>query len=123
MLSSACSVEQCTIPGWVKFSAEPNVVVDSLVSRVSSARQATRIEFCCLFGPKPLGELAQAGKRCLKAAPQFVDAKIGDYRLKPTSPCRKRASDGGDIGCRFTPEMLEMLKLAHELRKKGIIKF
>ncbi|MBL7223945.1 MAG: hypothetical protein ISS72_08830, partial [Candidatus Brocadiae bacterium] len=46
-----------------------------------------------------------------------------DYRLKPTSPCRKRASDGGDIGCQFTPEMLEMLKLAHELRKKGIIKF
>ena len=33
---------------------------------------------------------------------------------------RKRASDGGDIGCRFTPEML---KLAHELRRKGIIKF
>jgi hypothetical protein len=41
----------------------------------------------------------------------------------PTSPCRKKASDGGDIGCRFTPEMLEMLEKALELRKKGIIKF
>jgi hypothetical protein len=36
---------------------------------------------------------------------------------------RGKDSDGGDIGCRFTPEMLEMLKKAPELRKKGIIKF
>jgi hypothetical protein len=42
---------------------------------------------------------------------------------KPTGPCRKKASDGGDIGCRFTPEMMEMLEKALELRKKGIIKF
>jgi hypothetical protein len=40
-------------------------------------------------------------------------------RPTPTSPCREKASDGGDIGCRFTPEMLEK---ALELRKKGIIK-
>jgi hypothetical protein len=25
------------------------------------------------------------------------------------SLCRKKASDGGDIGCRYTPEMLEIL--------------
>jgi len=30
---------------------------------------------------------------------------------------------GGDIGCRYTPEMMGMLELALELRKKGIIKF
>jgi hypothetical protein len=47
----------------------------------------------------------------------------GDPPLQPTSPCRKKASDGGDIGCRFTPEMLEVLEKALELRKKGIIKF
>ncbi len=40
-----------------------------------------------------------------------------------TRPSRKRASDGGDIGCRYTPEMLEILQKALELRKKGIIKF
>jgi hypothetical protein len=32
-------------------------------------------------------------------------------------------SDGGDIGCRYTQEMMEMLEKALELRKKGIIKF
>jgi hypothetical protein len=31
--------------------------------------------------------------------------------------------DGGDIGCRYTPEMIEMCKKALELRAKGIIKF
>jgi len=55
-------------------------------------------------------------------------------RVGLTSPCRKRgyglkaalrtgAGWGGDIGCRFTPEILEMLEKALELRKKGIIKF
>jgi len=33
------------------------------------------------------------------------------------------ASDGGELGCRHPPEMLEILKLAFELRRKGIIKF
>ena len=46
-----------------------------------------------------------------------------DYRLMPTSPCIGKASDGGDIGCRFTPEMIEMWQNALELRAKGIIKF
>jgi hypothetical protein len=32
-------------------------------------------------------------------------------------------SNGGDIGCRYTPEMMEVLEKALELRKKGIIKF
>jgi len=53
----------------------------------------------------------------------FRDPAKFDYRLRSKSPCRKRASDGGDIGCRYTPEMLEMLELAFELRKKGVIKF
>ena len=35
----------------------------------------------------------------------------------------RKASDGGDIGCRYTPELMEVLEKALELRKKGIIKF
>jgi hypothetical protein len=38
-------------------------------------------------------------------------------------PCIGKASDGGDIGCRYTPEMMEMIQKALELRAKGIIKF
>jgi len=44
-------------------------------------------------------------------------------QVRATSPYRGKASHGGDIGCRYTPEMLEILKKVLELRKKGIIKF
>ncbi len=58
-----------------------------------------------------------------RAPPQFVDPANLDCRLLPTSPCRGKASDGGDIGCRYTPEMIELCKQALELRRKGILKF
>jgi hypothetical protein len=53
----------------------------------------------------------------------FRDPVNLDYRLMPNSPCIGKASDGGDIGCRYTPEMLEMVQVALELRRRGIIKF
>ena len=96
----------------------PTRVVDCILARVSHSKSKPSIEGSDIFSGG-----FDAGQRCFKADPQFRDAENLDYRLKPTSPCRKRASDGGDIGCRFTPEMLEMLKLAHELRRKGIIEF
>jgi len=118
-----CELRFCTIPGHVKFEKEPNVFVDSIVRAVESVRPNTRIEYCDVFGGPAFTGLAKPGKRVICADPQFRDPKNLDYRLKPTSPCRKRASDGGDIGCRYTPEMLEMLKVALKLRRKGIIKF
>ncbi|MFH1265290.1 MAG: hypothetical protein ABIK89_06140 [Planctomycetota bacterium] len=45
------------------------------------------------------------------------------FGLGPTRPCVRKASDGGDIGCRYTPEMLDMCEKALELRAKGMIKF
>jgi len=62
-------------------------------------------------------------KDCFSADPMIRDAKNLDFRLMPKSPCRGRASDGGDLGCRYTPEMLELCKTAVELRKRGLIKF
>ena len=53
----------------------------------------------------------------------FVDTKAFDFRLAPASPCRGAASDGKDIGFRYTPEILELLQLAVELRTKGVIEF
>jgi len=41
----------------------------------------------------------------------------------PKSPCLKTLSDGGDIGCRYTPEMIELCQKALELRAQGIIQF
>ena len=41
----------------------------------------------------------------------------------PVLQGRGKASDGGDLGVRYTPEMIEMCKLAFALRARGIIKF
>jgi hypothetical protein len=41
----------------------------------------------------------------------------------PERPCIGKASDGGDIGCRYTPEIVELCKHALELRRRGVIKF
>ena len=120
---SACEIRLCSVPGLLMLGGERSLVADSIVESIRSVRADTKIQYCDIFGKTPLGDTAKPGKGCFTKDPQFADPKNLDYRLKPTSPCRKRASDGGDIGCRYTKEMLEMLKLAHELRKKGIIKF
>ena len=38
------------------------------------------------------------------------------------SPLIGDGSDGGDVGCRYTPAMIEILQKALELRAQGIIK-
>jgi len=121
--SQRVDLRRCTILGRLYLEHEGSAVVDSIVGYVQSARAGAQIDYCNVFEPSPFRDKAQAGKRCFSKDPQFRDPGNFDYRLKQTSPCRRKASDGGDIGCHYTPEMLELLKLAHELRKKGIIKF
>ncbi|MFC1806081.1 hypothetical protein ACFL09_03780, partial [Planctomycetota bacterium] len=117
-------LRNCTIPKPLVLDGGSRCrVVDSVVGQIRSKEPSVLIEHSNMLGEPPFDGPVKVGKLCFSRDPQFRDPSAFDYRLKPTSPCRKRASDGGDIGCRFTPEMLEMLKLAHELRKKGIIKF
>jgi len=119
----ACEARFCTVPGKVILPLGSDVVRDSIVGAVHAVKAGTRLEYCDVFGKTPFSGLAKAGKRCFSADPKFIDAGNFNYRLKRTSLCRKRASDGGELGCRHPPEMLEILKLAFELRRKGIIKF
>ncbi|MFH1923361.1 MAG: hypothetical protein ABIP48_26150 [Planctomycetota bacterium] len=90
---------------------------------VQSSDAGAVIEQCDVYGNRPFIDEAKPGKGCFSQDPQFVNPTHFDYRLRPTSPCIGKASDGGDVGCRFTPKMIEMLNLALELRAKGIIKF
>ncbi|HUT88143.1 MAG TPA: protein kinase [Thermoguttaceae bacterium] len=111
-----------TVPGLAVFQAEGSLALDSILGSVQSSAAASRIDFCNVVSGKFV-DRAEPGKGCFSAPPQFANAKNLDYRLLPTSPCIGRASDGGDVGCRFTPEMIEMLTLALQLRQQGIIKF
>jgi hypothetical protein len=128
--SSGGEIRNCTFgPGVqsLKLGRGPDLVIDSVVTRISAEADPTtgptRIEHCNVYGKAPFWEDAKPGKGCFSAPPEFRDPRNLDYRLKRDSPCRGKASDGGDIGCRYTKEMLEVLKKALELRKKGIIKF
>ncbi len=96
-------------------------MLDSIITELACSKGDTRAERSCV-GRYTM--LAKPGEGCFSVkTPQFANTKNFDYRLKRTSSCRNKASDGGNIGCRYTPKMLSMLKLAHELRKKGIIEF
>ena len=113
----------CTFASGVRLLEGGGVFLDCIFLQVHSAKPDTKIDNCNIFGSPPFLDSAKPGKRCFGGDPQFRDSKNFDYRLRKTSPCRGRASDGGDVGCRYTPEMIEVLKKALELRKKGIIRF
>jgi hypothetical protein len=119
----SCEVRGCTVLGRLFFEDGPNTVVDSIVDYVECRTAESHIDNCDVFNPKPYWDLARAGRRCFNANPQFRDPESIDYRLKLISLCRRRASDGGDLGCRYTPEMAELIERALEMRKKSLVKF
>jgi hypothetical protein len=98
-------------------------VSDCILPSIEVMQPGIQIDHCCVHGEKPFLDLAKPGVGCFRANPHFANPDHFDYRLMPTSPCIGKASDGGDIGCRYTPEMIEMLKLTLDLRAKGVIKF
>jgi hypothetical protein len=123
-LQSGCRLRCCTVDGGVFVKGDDNALVDCIVQSVRAAKPGTRIEHCNVFGEPPAYvEEAKPGEGCFSAPPQFANQAQFDYRLLPSSPCKGKASDGGDVGCRLTPEMLEMLELALALRGRGVVKF
>ncbi len=93
---------------------------DSIVKTLTLRSAASRIKNCDVL---ELAGSHRPSEGYFSADPMFVNRKAADYRLLPASPCIGRASDGGDVGCRYTPEMIEMITLALQLRRAGIIKF
>jgi len=115
-------LHHCTVVGTVCFENEGNLITDSIAKEITATRRGTTIKHCVAF-PEGFTDLAQPGEGCLVQNPLFAAPRAFDYRLLPGSPCIGKASDGGDIGVRWTPEMLELCKIALELRARGVIKF
>ncbi len=112
----------CTIVDWLEFkTGGSGAVEDSILGSVIAERPGNSIDYCCVFG-KYVDDAIE-GKQCISDDPQFEDKKLLDFRLKTTSPCLGQASDGGDLGCRFTPEMREMRQRALEFRQRELIDF
>ncbi len=115
-------LQSCTLADGIRCERGPLTMLDSIASFIEAKQKGARIEYCNVFGKGCL-LLAKAGKGSFSKDPGFRNPKEFDYHLKLDSPCRKKASNGGDLGFRQTPAMLEILKKALELRKEGVIEF
>jgi hypothetical protein len=115
-----CLLRSCTIRATIDCYFPPTIIDSIIIGTIQRAGINTRLEYCGIVG-EVLG--SAPGRGCISSDPMFYDPANLDYRLRPGSPCIGKASDGGDIGCRYTPEMIELCKQALELRRKGILKF
>ncbi len=74
---------------------------------------------CAVVG----AEIPEGVTDCFQADPRFRDPANLDFRLAPGSACAGKAGDGGDLGCRYTPEITELCRQALELRRRKMIEF
>jgi hypothetical protein len=116
-------LRRCTSATAMAIGGPDVRVIDCILPYVQYWRDDAVIEHCNVYGNPPFIDKARAGKGCFLGDPQFVDPQKLDYSLRPTSPCRGRASDGGDVGFRYNPEIVEVLKAAFDLRRRGLIQF
>ena len=121
-LESRTELRWCHL-GVVEVRGERVAIVDSTLFSVQSARADTRIDYCNVHGTPPFIDQAKAGRNCFPGDPRFVDAKNLDYRMLPGSPCIRKASDGGDVGFRYLPQTIELMKLVFALRNQRYVKF
>ena len=115
---TAARIRSCVV-GRVSPEGGDLEVLDCIVGRFCAAGERCRVENCAIIQDAP----PHHSKNCFQATPQFRDPAHLDYSFKEKGPCRGKASDGGDIGCHYTPEMFEMCKIARELGVREIIKF
>jgi serine/threonine protein kinase/tetratricopeptide (TPR) repeat protein len=118
---NACRLRSSTVASTLLLRDCPTTVVDSIIGEISLNPDAPdhEIQNCAFIASRvPAGS-----ENSFAAIPQFPNPNMLDYSLAPTSPCKGKASDGGDLGVRYTPEMIEMCQIALKLRAQGVIDF
>ena len=116
-------VRATTVANVLDLGSEPHIITDCILGKINAPTPKVRIDHCNVYQKDGFLGKAKPGRRCFSAEPHFRDLDKFDYRLRPGSSSRRRAADGGPLGCRYTPDMLALLKRTFELRKKGAIDF
>jgi len=114
----ACELRHCTLGKDLTLVHPSSVVVDCIVRKINVHQGGHRVDNCIVAGALPPGSTNSAN-----AAPRFRDPMSFDFSLMPNSPGVKKASDGGDVGCEYPPEMADLCKQALQLHKQSAIKF
>jgi hypothetical protein len=126
MAFKPCRFDLCTFLKELQIQKPGGAVVDSVIYSThifDAAIVDLTMANCSIFSQAPFRGSRTPTSSYFQSPPQFVDPSNLDYRLQPTSSCKGKASDGGDIGCRYTSELAEMVSLAQELRARGILAF
>jgi serine/threonine protein kinase len=110
------SLRHCTITGHLQLAGK---VIDSIVSGITAINDGQTIEYCNVYGENPYLQKAAAGKGCFSKRPLFADLKELDFRLQTDSPCRKAASDGGDLGFSPPANVQALLRMEADLRNRA----
>ena len=118
-VAKACELRGCTVGQKLSLIQPPSLVLDCIVDQMEVPGPGHRIDHCILAAAPP----PDGSTNCATATPLFHDLADLDFSLLPNSPGVKQASDGGDLGCRYTPELTELRKQAVELRKQKVISF
>jgi hypothetical protein len=122
VIDGPCEIHHSVATAGLEFLGSDIHVDSSILLSVISHKPGTSIDFCDVISGRYTDQ-AKAGTGCISVEPQFTDAKNLDFTLSKKSPCRGKASDGGDLGVTYTPEMIEVIKMAFLLRQQGVIKF
>jgi hypothetical protein len=96
-----------------------SIVLDSILASIEVRQGRHRIEHCDVFGQQPYVGQVSPDSSCLNADPRLRDLTHFDFRLLDTSPCRSKASDGGDIGCCPTEKAQAVWSVAARLDAGG----
>ena len=126
---NCCRIEKpgelhfCTISldGPLTLGQPSSVVHNSVLATAVSEKPGHRLINCLLHTAANPEIMTLENVKVATVA--FRNPANLDYRLVPGSPGTGMAIDGGDIGVRYTPEMIELCRIALELRAKGVIKF
>jgi hypothetical protein len=110
-----CTLRHVTSLSQITLSSAASVLLDSIAPSIKASNPGHRIDSCDIFGKPPYLERASEGQNCLYDDPRFRNARELDFCLLSNSPCKDKASDGGDIGCQPTQEMQKMCQAAAKL--------
>jgi serine/threonine protein kinase len=118
--SGSCELRHVTANCVVRLNNPASVLLDSILTTIDVQQGRHRIEHCDVFSRQPFQGQAAPGAGCFNVNPKLRDPPKFDFRLMDNSPCRGRASDGGDVGCRETPELQAVCDTAARLAERGV---